>query len=137
MTKFINKIFLAILLLISSITYSQTVLLNQNPTNAFVGPAANCANSTPGDPTSNTFPFSVNTDCYQSVDVSITLIPENPNNAALIPGFEAGDSVEITLTDDNGSTTSTIAGASFNGNTPQIFTAIHLNPGATLDISVL
>ena len=94
--KFINKIFLVVILLISTTTYSQTVLLNQNPTNAFVGPAASCNNSTPGDPTSNTFPFSADTDCYESVDVSISLIPENPNNAALIPGFEAGDRVEIT-----------------------------------------
>ena len=135
MIKFINKIFLAIVLLISPITYSQTVLLNENPTNAFVGPAANCANNTGGDPTSDTFSYSVDTSCYDELDISITIIPDNPNNTRN-PGFEEGDRVEITLTDDNGSNTTTINGNTYNGGNSNTFTTTRTNPGSNLNIDV-
>ena len=110
-------------------------LLNQNPVNAFVGPAANCANNTGGDPTSNTFSYSANTSCYDEVDVSITIIPDNPNTSGN-PGFEGGDRVEITLTDDNGSTTTTINGSTYNGGNSNTFTATRTNPGDNLNIDV-
>ncbi len=117
-------------------TCGNVTLLNESPTNAFVGPAASCANSTSGDPTSNTFEYhDIDTSCYDGVDVAVTIIPDNPNGTGT-PGFEAGDYVEITLTDDNGSSTTTIDGATYNGGNSNTFTATRINPGANLNIDV-
>ncbi|MCH3884967.1 DUF11 domain-containing protein [Tenacibaculum aquimarinum] len=133
-----NGFLIFILSLIINTTYSQCVddiILNVNPTNHFVGPSANCANNTGGDPTSNTFNYSANTSCYDEADVSITIIPDNPNDTRN-PGFEGGDRVEITLTDDNGSTTTTINGSTYNGGNSNTFTATRTNPGDNLSIDV-
>ncbi|MDO6600180.1 hypothetical protein Q4536_08525, partial [Tenacibaculum sp. 1_MG-2023] len=133
-----NGFLIFILSLIINTTYSQCVddvILNVNPTNHFVGPSANCANNTGGDPTSNTFNYSANTSCYDVADVSITIIPDNPNTSGN-PGFEGGDRVEITLTDDNGSTTTTINGSTYNGGNSNTFTATRINPGDNLSIDV-
>ncbi|CAL2103368.1 exported protein of unknown function [Tenacibaculum sp. 190130A14a] len=122
----------------STSTCLNDILLNSNPTDDFVGPAQNCSNHTGGDPTSNAsdiFRYPASTACYESVDVSVTIIPDNPNSAGN-PGFEGGDYVEITLTDDNGSTTTTIAGSTYNGGASNTFTATRTNPGANLIIDV-
>lgn len=110
-------------------------LLNVNPAGDFVGPAANCANNTGGDPTSDTFNYVANTACYESVDVSVTIIPDNPNGSGT-PGFEGGDFVQITLTDDSGSTSTTIAGSTYNSGASNTFTATRTDPGANLTIAV-
>ncbi len=122
----------------STSTCINDTLLNVNPTDDFVGPAESCSNHTGGDPTSNAsnlFSYPAPTACYEEVDVFVTIIPDNPNSSGT-PGFEGGDYVEITLTDDNGSTTTTIPGSTYNGNTSNTFTATRTNPGANLTISV-
>ena len=132
-TKKIKFLLFAFFIFISNqIVSAQSTILDENPTNAFVGPAASCANNTGGDPTSNTFSYSANTSCYNRADVSVTIIPDNPNPGG-DPVFETNvDRVEITLTDDNGATTTTIDGPLFDGGASNTFTATRLNPGACL-----
>ena len=138
MRTFINKFFITIVLLISSITYSQTILLNEGPS-APTGPAATCANNTGGDPTTNTFTHTVAIDpnCYNSIDISIIInsvpVPGRTTPGSLDNNGARRDEVNIFI---DGVLDTTILGDDFDGDNTEIFTKTINNPAPSITIAV-
>ncbi len=109
------------------------IISSLTPTGDYVGPASPCNYNTGGNPTRDTFTYTVNTGCYSSVKVDVSFQQDNPVNSNY-PGFENGDFYGVIVSDASGSTHTQNQGNTLNNNASKTITFTRSSPGSTITV---